>query len=122
MGSSEREVMAVAGCCISAGSSWHCSHPELDPGGPPAVAAVAEHEWVHLGAVEEGGLILAAAAIVGAAHLGLLTPCRTSSVPPQVVTYDGEASCPKEVLEVVADGGVAHYCYYNHKETCPSFF
>lgn len=78
---------------------------------------------MRVGAVEEGALILAvvaAVAVVSVVHQSLLTPCTTSSAPPQVVTCDVEASFPTEVQEV-ADGDVAHCCCYTHKETCPSF-
>lgn len=68
---------------------------------------------------EEAGSFPAAAAAENVAHQCSLTPCRTFSAPPQVVTCGGEASWPRVALGA-AGGGAAH-CY-NHKETCPSFF
>ena len=74
---------------------------------------------------EEAGSFLAAAAAAAAAagsvaHQCSLTPCRTSSAPPQVVACGEEVSWPT-VAQGAAGGGAAHYCCCNHKETCPSF-
>lgn len=66
-------------------------------------------------------LAAAAAAAGSVAPQCSLTPCRTSSALPQVVTCGGEASWPR-VAPGGAGGGAAHCCCCNHKETCPSFF
>lgn len=94
MGFSEREAAAVAGCCTLEGFSWHCSQPELDLGGQVAAvaAAVADCGVVRLEAAGEAGSFLAAVAAVNVGHQCSLTPCRTSSAPPQVVTCDAVAS------------------------------
>lgn len=63
----------------------------------------------------------AAAAAGSVAPQYSLTPYRTSSALPQVVTCGGEASWPRVALGG-AGGGAAHCCCCNHKETCPSFF
>ncbi len=72
---------------------------------------------------EEAGSFPAAvvAAAGSVAHQCSLTPCRTSSAPPRVVTCGGKASWPRVALGA-AGGGAAHCYCCNHKETCPSFF
>lgn len=93
MDSSERGGEAVAGCCTLAGSSWHCSHPELDLGDQIAAVAAADLEVVQWKAVEEAGSFLAVVAFaVSVAHQCFQAPCKTSFDPPQVVTCVGEAS------------------------------
>lgn len=88
--------MAVAGCCTSVSFSWHCSPPELGPGAQIAAeaAAVADCGKVQGEAEEEAGLFPTAAVVAAGnvAHQWPLTPCRTSSAPPLVVTCGGVAS------------------------------
>lgn len=75
-----RGAWTVAGCCISVDFYGHCCPPGLGP--EIQTAAVDPVEVLEAG--EEASSCLTVAAAGSVVQLCFLTPCRSSSDPPQV--------------------------------------